>query len=59
MSQHSQKEKGQERSKYYAERYDYYTLLGYTVCQASNLAHRDLSKEFKQKDPTEEKLKPI
>ena len=59
MSQHSQKEKGQERSKYYAERYDYYTLLGYPVCQASKLAHRDLAKQFKQKDPTEEKLKPI
>ena len=59
MSQHSQKEKVQERSKYYSKRYDYYTLLGYPVCQASKLAHRDLAKEFKQKDPTEEKLKPI
>ena len=29
------------------------------VAQASKLAHRDLAKEFKQKDPTEEKPKPI
>jgi hypothetical protein len=59
MSQHSKKEEGQKRSEFYSKRYDYYTLLGYPVCQASKLAHRDLAKEFKQKDPTEEKPKPI
>ena len=46
-------------AEFYSKRYDYYPLLGYPVCQASKLAHRDLAKEFKQKDPTEDKLKPI
>ena len=59
MSQQSKKEEGQKRSDYYLERYEYYTLLGYPNIQASKLAHRDLAKEFKQKDPTEEKPKPI
>ena len=59
MSQHSKKEEGKHRSEYYSKRYDYYILLGYPVCQASKLAHRDLAEEFKQKDPTEEKPKPI
>ena len=48
MSQRSKKEDGKKRSEYYSKRYDYYILLGYPVVQ-----------EFKQKDPTEEKPKPI
>ena len=59
MSQHSKKEEGQKRSDYYLKRYDYYILIGYPNAQASKLAHRDLAKEFKQKDPTEDKLKQI
>ena len=59
MSQRSKKEDGKKRSEYYSKRYDYYILIGYPVAQASKLAHRDLAKEFKQKDPTEEKPKPI
>ena len=59
MSQRSKKEDGKKRSEYYSKRYDYYILLGYPVEQACKLAHRDLAKEFKQKDPTEEKPKPI
>ena len=33
--------------------------MGYTNLQSSKLAHRDLAKEFKQKDPTLEDPKPI
>ena len=53
MSQHFKKEEGQKRSEFYSKRYDYYTLLGYPVCQASKLAHRDwqnnLNKKIQQK----------
>jgi hypothetical protein len=43
MSQHSKKEEGQKRSKYYESRYDHYIL----------------AKQFKQKNPTIDKLKQI
>jgi hypothetical protein len=33
--------------------------MGYSNGQASKLAHVDLSKEFKQKNPTIDKLKQI
>ena len=59
MSQHSKKEERKHRSDYYAKRYDHYMVIGYTNLQSSKLAHRDLAKEFKQKDPTLEDPKPI
>jgi len=59
MSQHSKKEEGKHRSDYYSKKYDHYMTMGYTNLQSSKLAHRDLAKEFKQKDPTLEDPKPI
>jgi len=34
-------------------------VIGYTNGESSKLAHRDLAKQFKQKNPTLEKLKQI
>ena len=59
MSQHSKKEEGQKRSKYYESRYDHYISMGYSNGQSSKLAHVDLAKQFKQKNPTIDKLKQI
>ena len=52
-------EDGIKRSKYYLNRYDHYTNIGYTNGESCKLAHRDLAKEFNQKNPTEDKLKQI
>jgi len=59
MSKISKKEEGKCRSEYYSKRYDYYILTGYTNGHAAKLAHRDLAKEFKQKNPTLDTLKEI
>jgi len=53
------KQDGIERSKYYESRLDHYEKLGYTNGESSRLAHVDLAKEFKQKNPTVDKLKQI
>ena len=52
-------EDGIRRSKYYSSRYDHYISMGYSNGQASKLAHVDLAKQFKQKNPTIDKLKQI
>ncbi len=59
MSQHSKKEEGKHRSKYYWDRLDYYEKLGYCMNDMVRLAHEDLAKEFKQKNPLLDKPKPI
>jgi len=59
MSQRSKKDEGKHRSEYYSNRYDHYINIGYTNGESSRLAHVDLAKEFKQKNPTVDKLKQI
>jgi len=59
MSQHSKKEEGKHRSEYYSKQYEHYMVIGYTNGESSKLAHRDLAKQFKQKNPTLDKLKQI
>ena len=59
MSQHSKKEEGKHRSKYYWDRLDYYEKLGYCMNDMVRLAHEDLAKGFKQKNPLLDKPKPI
>ena len=59
MSQRSKKEDGKLRSKYYWSRLDHYEKLGYCMNDMIRLAHADLAKEFKQKNPLLEKPKPI
>tara|TARA_X000001316_G_C910763_1_gene26158 strand:- start:391 stop:561 length:171 start_codon:yes stop_codon:yes gene_type:complete len=55
----SKQEEGLKRSKYYSSRYDHYISMGYSNGQSSKLAHVDLAKQFKQKNPTIDKLKQI
>ena len=52
----AKKEEGIERSKYYSDRYDHYTSLGHPNGLSAKLAHVDLAKEFKQKNPTIDNL---
>jgi hypothetical protein len=59
MSQHSKKEEGKHRSEYYSKQYEHYMVIGHTNGESSKLAHRDLAKQFKQKNPTLDKLKQI
>ena len=59
MSQHSKKEEGKHRSKYYWDRLNHYEKLGYYMNDMVRLAHEDLAKEFKQKNPLLDKPKPI
>jgi len=59
MSQRSKKDEGKHRSEYYSNRYYHYINIGYTNGESSRLAHVDLAKEFKQKNPTVDKLKQI
>ncbi len=59
MSQLSKKEEGKHRSQFYSDRYEHYISLGYSNGQSSKLAHVDLAKKFKQKNPTIDKLKQI
>jgi hypothetical protein len=59
MSRLSKKEEGKNRSEYYSDRYDYYISLGHPNGLSAKLAHVDLAKEFKQKNPTIDKLKQI
>ena len=59
MSQHSKKEEGKRRSEFFSKRLDYYDSKGHTNLESIILAHRDLAKEFKQKNPTLETPKPI
>ena len=51
MSQRSKKEDGKLRSKYYWNRLDHYEKLGYCMNDMVRLAHADLAKECKQKNP--------
>jgi hypothetical protein len=53
------KEDGIKRSQYYWSRLDHYEKLGYCMNDMVRLAHADLAKEFKQKNPLLEKPKPI
>ena len=59
MSRLSKKEEGNHIIEYYSNRYDHYINIGYTNGESSRLAHVDLAKEFKQKNPTIDKLKQI
>ena len=53
------KEDGIKRSQYYWSRLDHYEKLGYCMNDMVKLAHADLAKEFKQKNPLLEKPKAI
>ncbi len=55
----NKKEEGKHRSEYYSKQYEHYMVIGYTNGESSKLAHRDLAKQFKQKNPTLDKLKQI
>ena len=46
----NKKEEGKHRSEYYSKQYEHYMVIGYTNGESSKLAHRDLAKEFKQKN---------